>query len=71
MNKEEAYYIDSKSKAALDNFVNSIVKDAIDKFRNAVITEIIDTYEYNYPTASGDFDEFYKMVINIVRNTEI
>ena len=35
-----------------------------------VINEIIDVYENHHPTASGEFDEFFHEVINIIRNTE-
>lgn len=35
-----------------------------------VIGEIINVYDNQHPTASGEFDEFFHEVINIIRNTE-
>lgn len=41
--------------------------ELIDK--GALIKEIREVYEYEYPTASGAFDEFVTMIIpNIIRN---
>ena len=34
-----------------------------------LIQDIIDIYESEYPTASGETDEFYKDVINLIKNT--
>ena len=42
---------------------------AVDEFKKKLIEQIRDVYEYEYPTASGDFDEFYRDVINIIKNT--
>lgn len=42
---------------------------AVDEFKKKLIEQIIDVYEHAYPTASGDFDEFYHAVINIIKNT--
>lgn len=39
-----------------------------DDVKEKLINEITDVYEYEYPTASGDFDEFFKTVLNIIRN---
>ena len=35
-----------------------------------LIQEIVDLYENQYPTASGELDEFYKDVLNIIRQHE-
>lgn len=50
--------------------MTDLEKAAVDKYRKTVIKEIMDFYEYNYPTASGDFDEFYNVVLNILKNIE-
>ena len=42
---------------------------AVDAFKKKLIESIRDVYEHEYPTASGDFDEFYRDVINIIKNT--
>lgn len=42
---------------------------AIDEFKKKLIEQIIAVYEHEYPTASGDFDEFYTDVINIINNS--
>lgn len=36
--------------------------------RSKAINEIRDTYEYEYPTASGVFDEFVKMLVPRILN---
>lgn len=37
--------------------------------RNRLLKEIREVYEYNYPTASGEFDEFVTRILpNIVCN---
>lgn len=41
---------------------------AVDKFKKELIDKITTVYEHEYPTASGEFDEFYRDVINIIRN---
>ena len=41
-----------------------------DDVKKKLINEITDVYEYEYPTASGDFDEFFKTVLNIIRNVQ-
>lgn len=42
---------------------------AVDKFKKELINRITTVYEHEYPTASGEFDEFYRDVINIIKNT--
>lgn len=42
---------------------------AVDEFRKELIDRITTVYKHEYPTASGDFDEFYHDVINIIKNT--
>ena len=42
---------------------------AVDEFKKTVLEQIIAVYEHEYPTASGEFDEFYRDVINIIKNT--
>ena len=42
---------------------------AVDEFKKTLIEQIIAVYEHEYPTASGDFDEFYRAVINIIKNS--
>ena len=37
---------------------------------NLLIQEIIDLYENQYLTASGELDEFYYDVVNIIRQHE-
>lgn len=41
---------------------------AVDKFKKELIDRITTVYEHEYPTASGEFDEFYRDVINIIKN---
>lgn len=41
-------------------------QDAIDAFKKQLIAEIMRIYEYEYPTASGEFDEFYRTVLKII-----
>ena len=43
-------------------------KDAIDEFKKKLISDIIMTYEHEYPTASGELEEFYQDVLNLIRN---
>lgn len=43
-------------------------KEAIDEFKKKLIGEILMTYEHEYPTASGELDEFYRDVLNLIRN---
>ena len=45
--------------------MNDVIKD----FKQELITEIMRVYELEYPTASGDMDEFYRNVLNIIRNS--
>jgi hypothetical protein len=45
-------------------------KAAVDEFKKKLINNIISTYEHEYPTASGELDEFYHDVLNIIKNTE-
>lgn len=42
---------------------------AVAKFKRELIEAIRATYEHEYSTASGEYDEFYKDVINIIKNT--
>lgn len=42
--------------------------DMIEKFKARLIEDIMNIYEYEYPTASGDMDDFYHDVLNIIRN---
>ncbi len=42
---------------------------AVDEFKKELIKQIIAVYEHEYPTASGEFDEFYRDVINIIKNS--
>lgn len=42
---------------------------AVEAFRKELIDRITIVYEHEYPTASGEFDEFYRDVINIIKNT--
>lgn len=44
--------------------MNDVIKD----FKQELIAEIMRVYELEYPTASGDMDEFYHDVLNIIRN---
>ena len=43
-------------------------KDAIDEFKKKLISDIIMTYEHEYPTASGELEEFYQDVLNLIQN---
>lgn len=43
--------------------------DVIKNFKQELIAEIMRVYELEYPTASGDMDEFYHYVLNIIRNS--
>lgn len=40
-----------------------------DETKINLITEIMRVYEIEYPTASGDLDDFYHEVLNIIRNS--
>lgn len=42
---------------------------AVDEFKKELINIITTVYEHEYPTASGEFDKFYRDIINIIRNT--
>ena len=42
---------------------------AVNQFKKKLIESIRDVYEHEYPTASDEFDEFYKDVINIIKNS--
>lgn len=44
------------------------MNDMINNFKQELIAEIMRVYEVEYPTASGDMDEFYHDVLNIIRN---
>ena len=44
------------------------MNDVIKNFKQELIAEIMRVYELEYPTASGDMDEFYHYVLNIIRN---
>lgn len=46
-----------------------VKKIAVDEYRKKVLKEISDIYEYEYPTASGEFDEFYRTVLKIIRES--
>lgn len=41
---------------------------AVDEFKKKLVSELISTYEHEYPTASGELDEFYHDVLNLIRN---
>lgn len=41
---------------------------AVVEFKKELIKQIRAVYEHEYPTASGDFDEFYHDVLNLIRN---
>ena len=43
-----------------------VKKIAVDNYRKKVLKEISDVYENEYPTASGEFDEFYRAVLKII-----
>lgn len=45
------------------------MNDIIKNFKQELIAEIMRVYELEYPTASGDMDEFYHYVLNIIRNS--
>lgn len=45
------------------------MNDEKEKFKLNLIAEIMRVYELEYPTASGDMDEFYHYVLNIIRNS--
>lgn len=42
---------------------------AVDQFKKELIDRVTAVYEHEYPTASGEFDEFYQDVINIIKNS--
>ena len=42
---------------------------AVDAFKKKLIESIRDVYEHEYPTASGEFDEFYHEVLNIIMHS--
>ena len=44
------------------------MNDIINNFKQELIAEIKRVYELEYPTASGDMDEFYHDVLNIIKN---
>ena len=46
-----------------------VKKIAVAGFRKKVLKEISDVYEYEYPTASGVFDEVYRTVLKIIRES--
>lgn len=41
----------------------------MEDFKLNLITEIMRVYEMEYPTASGDLDDFFHEVLNIIRNS--
>lgn len=43
-------------------------RDAIDKFKKKLSRDISVIYEQEYPTASGELDEFYHEILNLIRN---
>lgn len=45
------------------------MNDMINNFKQELIAEIMRVYELEYPTASGEVDEFYHDVLNIIRNS--
>jgi hypothetical protein len=45
------------------------MNDTIEKFKAKLIENIMDVYEHEHPTASGETDEFYRDVLNIIRNS--
>lgn len=49
------------------NYIENKMKDLV--YKKEVIDKIREVYEYEFPTASGAFDEFVTMIIpNILRN---
>ena len=45
------------------------MNDIIEKFKAKLIEEIMRVYESEHPTAGGETDEFYRDVLNIIRNS--
>ena len=43
-------------------------RDAIDEFKKKLISEVISIYEHEYLTASGELEEFYQDVLNLIQN---
>ena len=46
-------------------------REAIDEFKKKLISEVISIYEHEYPTASGELDEFYHNVLKTIENTDL
>ena len=40
---------------------------AVAEYKAKLLKEIIWMYEHEYPTASGEFDEFYRAVLKLVK----
>ena len=40
---------------------------AVAEFKKELINRITTVYEHEYSTASGDFDEFYRTVLKLVK----
>ena len=47
----------------------AVKRMAIYEFKKKLIEQVIAVYEQEYSTASGEFDEFYHAVINIIKNS--
>jgi len=43
-------------------------REAIDEFKKKLISDLIMIYEHEYPTASGELDEFYHDMLSLIRN---
>ena len=48
-----------------------VKQTAVDKFKKELIDRITTVYEheYEYSTVSGECDEFYQDIINIIKNS--
>ena len=47
----------------------NLADKAVHDYKSKIIAEIMRIYEYEYPTASGEFDEFYRTVLKIIRES--
>ena len=41
---------------------------AVAEFKKELIDRITAVYEHDYPTASGEIDEFYRMILKLVKD---